>query len=64
MQIFKVDNFDRDYVSEIVIAENLHDHAIAIEMVQGLNKKHGGPDEPYKYILVDDERIPFKSKRD
>ncbi len=54
MKIILVDNFNRDDVPDILIADNVHPEFIK-ELVEFLNKKHSGNDSPDYYRAVEDD---------
>lgn len=51
-KIVAVDNFDRDYVDDILICENIHDRDKGELMLNALQSKFGGVDSKYFYKLV------------
>jgi hypothetical protein len=59
MNIICTDNFDRDEVADVVIAENVS-YVYGQELVDFLNAKHGGRDSSYFFKMVSNE---YKLKR-
>lgn len=53
MKLIKVDNFDRESVSDVLIAENVNPH-YADEIVVFLNDRHSGDNSPDYFKLVED----------
>lgn len=54
MKIVCVDNFNRDYVSDKVIANNVSEY-YGKEIVKFLNNKFGGKHSPYFFRMVEEE---------
>lgn len=54
MKIIQTDNFDRDYISDRLIAENVNEH-FGKFLTKALNEKYGGSDSPEYYKLVPDD---------
>lgn len=54
MKIVQVDNFDRDYVSDILIAENANEH-FGEFLTKVLNEKYSSDYSPEYYRLVSDD---------
>lgn len=55
MKILLTDNFDRDYRDFEFIAENIKDKKDGDVMVNALNERFSGPDDPHYYRLVEDD---------
>ena len=54
MKIIEVDNLNRDYIADILIAENVHHH-YGRTIVEALNEKYSGPDSEQFFKLVKDD---------
>ena len=54
MKIVQVDNFDRDYISDVLIAENVNEH-FGEFLVGVLNDKYSSNNCPEYYRLVPDD---------
>lgn len=52
MKIIAIDNYDRDYIPDTLIAESVNEH-LGKDIVEFLNRKHGNGGD--YYILVDDD---------
>jgi len=59
MKIIKIDNFDRDSVSDELIAENVSAYYIEF-IVEELNQKYSGSTSPYFFMAVPDDRTLYK----
>ena len=53
MQIIVVDNFDRDYISDRLVADNVL-ASLEVGIVEYLNDKYSGSHSAYYFKLVDD----------
>jgi len=59
MKIIKTDNFDRDCISDVLIAENVNEYYG--KFITGvLNKKYSGEHSPDFYRLVQDDYKLYK----
>jgi hypothetical protein len=58
MKIICVDNYDREYYDDVLIAENVHDYYGEIIVNLLNNREHGDSDDFFK--LVPDEYKLFK----
>ena len=54
MKIIKTDNFDRDYISDLLIAENVN-KGFAECLVEQLNNTYSGCNSPDFFKLVPDD---------
>ena len=54
MKIVTKDNFDRDYFTEMLVAENVNEF-IGKEMVKEWNNKYWRSDSEYYLMLVSDD---------
>ena len=54
MKIVQVDNFDRDYIPDRLIAENVSKHFEEF-LVKALNEKYSSEHSPEYYRLVPDD---------
>ncbi len=54
MKIVQVDNFDRDYISDTLIAENVNKH-FGEFLVKALNEKYSRGDSAEYYRLEPDD---------
>lgn len=54
MKIIQVDNFDRDSVSDVLIAENVNE-TLSGHIVNFLNEKYSGENSPNWYKAVADD---------
>jgi hypothetical protein len=54
MKIIQVDNFDREYKSDVLVAENVHEF-YGKHIVNFLNDKFSGDHAPDFYRLVPDD---------
>lgn len=54
MKIICIDNFDRESVSDTLIAENV-DEYWAPKIVEIMNRTFGGEDSPNYFISVEDD---------
>jgi hypothetical protein len=58
VKIVCVDNFDRETVSDFLVAENIQNEKFARAMCSALNDKFSGPDVPYFFkVKPDDYRL-------
>ncbi len=63
MKIIAIDNFDRDRVRDVLIAENVHANYID-EIVELLQKKHGGNYASYYYTARPDDYVLSRGMED
>jgi len=54
MKIIKVDNFNRDYMKDVLIAESVRPYYIK-SIVQALNDKYSGEDSDDYFRSVEDD---------
>ena len=54
MKIIKIDNFDRENVDDVLIAENVKE-PYACCFVDFLNKKYSRPNASWFYVVVSDD---------
>lgn len=59
MKIIRKDNFDREYVDDLVIAENI-DKIYGKVIVDFLNKKFSGPTASIFFFLAPNDYKPYK----
>lgn len=55
MKIIGVDNFNRDTVSDVLVAENVCDVYVA-EIIAFLNARFSGENAAYYFKAIDDDR--------
>lgn len=61
MKIIGVDNFDRDYVSDILVCEKIHE-SYATAVCEALNEKFGGPYATRFFKVVNDDHELYEGK--
>jgi hypothetical protein len=54
-KIVAIDNFDRDYRPDRLVAENITSEAEAQVMVDALNERYGGDHVPDYYVVKSDD---------
>ena len=59
MKIIKIDNFDRDNISDELIAENVSGYYIEF-IVEELNQKYSGSRSCDFFMGVPDDRVLYK----
>lgn len=59
MKIIKVDNFNRETISDVLIADNVQ-NSYASVITEFLNKKYGGNDLPDFFRAVEDDYKLYK----
>lgn len=58
MKIIQVDNFDREYIDDVLIATNVAPGFITT-IVDALNEKHSGESSSYFFKAVSDDYVLF-----
>jgi len=58
VKIIKVDNFNREYISEQLIAENVSDYYAGI-IAEDLNKRFSGNSSPDYFRAFNDNYKPY-----
>jgi hypothetical protein len=59
MKIIRVDNFDREDISDVLVAENVHEY-YGKRLVAFLNEEFSGEHSPDYYRLVEDDHVLYK----
>ena len=59
MKIIGMDNFNREHISDILIAENVSDYW-AQRIVKHLNEKYDGEHSPHFFKTITDHEKPYK----
>lgn len=54
MKIIQTDNFDRESVSDVLVAENVHNF-YAAKITEFLNGVYGGDNSPFYFCAVEDD---------
>lgn len=59
MKIVKIDNFDRDHIDDVVIAENVSEYYAKV-IVAHLNQKFSGDNSQDYFVVKPDDYKPRK----